>query len=128
MKFQSLILLAIFTSCALNKIGDKTGVEEIQFGSGGGFTGKETTYNFNSNGELFEKDKQIKKIDAKKTLSIFKEAKKLRSYIFNEPENMYAFIVIQSKNSKNRIVWGSGSPKIERNVTELYSHLNSLLK
>lgn len=128
MKIYLLLLLSIFISCSANNAIVKTSIEEIQFGSGGGFTGKEITYTLNSKGKLTEGGKDLKQIDLKKTLLLFKLAKKLKTYSFNEPQNMYSFIVIQSKDNKNRIVWGLGSTKINKDVTDFYTQLISLTK
>jgi hypothetical protein len=128
MKIYLLLLLSIFLSCSANKAIVKTSIEEIQFGSGGGFTGKEIIYTLNSKGKLTEGGKDLKQIDLKKTLLLFKIAKKFKTYSFNEPQNMYSFIVIQSKDNKNRIVWGLGSTKINKDVTDFYNQLISLTK
>ena len=82
MKIYLLFILSIFISCSTNKAVVKTSVEEIRFGSGGGFTGKEITYTLNSNGKLTEGEKDLKQIDSKTTLLLFKEAKKNKIYSF----------------------------------------------
>lgn len=128
MKIYISIIFAIFVSCAINKDAAKTSVEEIKFGSGGGFTGRETTYILSSTGKLSEGEKVLKQIDLKTTKSLFKEAEKMKAYSFNEPQNIYYFIIIQSKDNKNRIVWGSGSKPINKNVSDLYNQLMSLIK
>lgn len=128
MKIYLLLILSIFISCSTNKAVVKTSVEEIKFGSGGGFTGKEITYTLNSNGKLTEGAKDIKQIDSKKTMLLFKEAEKNKTYSFNEPQNMYSFIAFQSKDSTNRIVWGLGSKKINKDITDFYNQLISLTK
>lgn len=128
MKIYLLFILSIFISCSTNKAIIKTNIQEIKFGSGGGFTGKEITYTLNSNGKLTEGGKDLKQIDLKTTLLLFKEAKKNKTYTFSEPQNMYSFIVIQSKDSTNRIVWGVGSKKINKDITDFYNHLISVTK
>jgi len=128
MKIYLLFILSIFISCSTNKAIIKTNIQEIKFGSGGGFTGKEITYTLNSNGKLTEGGKDLKQIDLKTTLLLFKEAKKNKTYTFSEPQNMYSFIVIQSKDSTNRIVWGLGSKKINKDITDFYNHLISVTK
>lgn len=128
MKIYLLFILSIFISCSTHKAIIKTNIQEIKFGSGGGFTGKEITYTLNSNGKLTEGGKDLKQIDLKTTLLLFKEAKKNKTYTFSEPQNMYSFIVIQSKDSINRIVWGLGSKKINKDITDFYNHLISVTK
>ncbi len=108
------------------KIAVKTGVEGISFGNGGGFTGEVRSYTLTADGKLFEKEKELKKIDKKKTLEIFNEAKELKNYDFNEPDNMYSFIEVKTKEKTNRIVWGFGSTKVDTAVIRLNNKITSL--
>ena len=59
---------------------------------------------------------------------IFEKANELKSYQFNQPENMYSFIEIQTKENKQNITWGFGSTKVDNRVTELYNKLINLTK
>lgn len=128
MKIYPLFILITLISCSTGRSIVKTTIEEIHFGSGGGFTGKELTYCLNSAGKLSSGEKNLKQIDLKNTLLLFKEAKRFQKYSFNEPQNTYSFIAIQSNDSMNRIVWGQGSKKIDREITDLYNELMSLTK
>lgn len=110
------------------KIGTKTGIEEIQFGSGGGFTGEIKTYVLTADSKLFEKEMELKKVDSRKTLELFNEAKGLKDYKFNEPDNLYSFIEIRTKEKTNRIVWAFGSTKVDKKVTEFHKELMTLIK
>lgn len=69
-----LFILSIFISCSTNKAVVKTSIEEIRFGSAVG--SKEITYTLNSTGKLTEGEKDLKQIDSKTTLLLFKVAKK----------------------------------------------------
>lgn len=126
MKFLSIFIILILTSCTENKISEKTGVIEIRFGSGGGFTGEIKTYTLTANGKLLKINNKLIKIDLLKTLAIFDEAKEIKDYSFYDPKNIYSFIEIKSKNKTNRIVWAFGSKKIDKRVIELYKKLMSL--
>jgi hypothetical protein len=106
----------------------KTEIQEIQFGNGGGFTGEIITYTLNGNGLLNKADSEIKKLKNKKTFEYFKEAQNLKDYKFNEPENVYSFLEIKTKNKTNRIVWYLGSNNIDNKVIELYNNLLSETK
>lgn len=129
MKIYLLLLCVVLSSCVTSKrIELKTGIEQIHFGSSGGFTGEIKKYTVNSNGKLSEKEKEIKQIDRNKILSIFKKAQTLKKYSFNEPENMSLYIEIQTKDTTNNVVWGIGSTKINNAATELYNQLMSLIK
>lgn len=108
-------------------ISTKTGIEEIQFGSGGGFTGEIKTYTLTSDSKFSEKEKELKKVDSKLTLKLFKEAQELKNYSFNETENMYSFIEIKSKEKTNRIVWAFGSTTVDKKVIEFDKKLKALI-
>ena len=128
MKISLLFVLLTLISCSTGRSIVKTTIEDIRFGSGGGFTGKENTYCLNSVGKLSSEGKILKQIDLKNTLLLFKEAKRFQKYSFNEPQNTYSFIVIQSKDSMNKIVWSQGSKKIDKEITDFYDELISLTK
>lgn len=123
MKIYSVLIFIILSSCATGKIAIKTGIEEIRFGSGGGFTGEVKTYVLTSNNTLLEMEKELKKVDLKKTMELFKEAKGFINYTFNEPENIYSFIEIKTKEKTNIIVWSFGSLKVDKRITELHKKL-----
>jgi hypothetical protein len=126
------ILTCVFlSSCISGKVAVKTGIEEICFGYGGGFTGKSTTYVLSPNGYLSkqgDENKVLKKVDYKTTLEFFTIAQEIQNVLFNEPENAYSFVQIESKNSANRIVWATGSTKGPRRVVLLYDQLISITK
>lgn len=128
MKIYPLFILVTLISCSTGRSIVNTTIEDIHFGSGGGFTGKEHTYCLNSAGKLSFGEKNLKQIDLKKTLLLFKEAKQFQKYSFNEPQNTYSFIVIRSKDSMNRIVWSQGSKKIDTEIADFYNELMSLTK
>lgn len=123
MKKIKLLLLVILSSCITHKTIEKTGIEEISFGSGGGFTGEVKTYKLSSNGKLFEKGVEIKKLESKSTLKFFNQAKQLKDIDYNKPGNMYSFLEIKTKNKTNRIVWSDGSTDIDKRIIELYAEL-----
>ena len=128
MKILAVLFLIILNSCITGNIGVKTGIYEIQFGSGGGFTGEVKTYILTADCKLFEEDKELNKIKSKTTLEIFKEAQAINEHSFNEPGNMYSFIEIKTKDKTNRIVWAFGSTKVDKRVTELHKRLMILYK
>ncbi|MBW6483066.1 MAG: hypothetical protein K0B10_08380 [Vicingaceae bacterium] len=111
-----------------SKIAVKTGIEEISFGKGGGFTGEVKTYKLTADCKLYEKESELKKIEPKKTLELFNQAKEIKDYNFNEPDNMYSFIEIKTKEKTNRLVWAFGSTKVDKKVIELYNELLTTTK
>jgi hypothetical protein len=79
-----------------------TGIEEITFGSGGGFTGVVKTYKLTSCGKLFDDDTELEKVSSKKTFELFTQAKVLKDVDFNRPDNLYRFIEIKTKEKTNK--------------------------
>lgn len=128
MKLYTLIMLFVFNACGTGKMAVKTGIDEIRFGGGGGFTGQIETYTLRADCKLLKKEKELKKIDTKKTLMLFNQASELKEYKFNKPDNMYSFIEIKSKGNINRIVWPYGSTTIDKKVIELYNNLTGTTK
>lgn len=106
----------------------KTEIQEIKFGNGGGFTGEVTTYTLDGNGLLKKSDSEIKNLKNNEVFDYFKEAQKLKDYKYNEPENVYSFLEIKTKDKTNRIVWHLGSNNIYNKVIELYNNLLSETK
>jgi hypothetical protein len=128
MRLLLLLLPLIFYSCAADKLVSQTGIDEISFGGGGGFTGQVSNFKLTSDGELFDKIKKIKEVNSKITLEVFEKAQELKDYSFNSPDNMYSFIEIKSEGKINRIVWSLSSPEIEKKVTDLHKSLMLLIK
>ena len=128
MKLYSILFLLMLNSCMTGKIAVKTGIDEINFGSGGGFTGEVKTYTLTADSKVLELEKELTKINSKETLKIFNEAKEIKDYTFNKPDNMYSFIEIKTKEKTNRIVWSFGSTTVDKKVTELHKRLMNLIK
>ena len=122
MKQYTILLLIILLGCASNK-----NFHQMKFGGGGGFTGEIKTYQLNSDGKVQEmkngKIEDLKKIDKQKTRKLFELANEIKTYQFNEPDNMYSFIEIDTKGASNKIVWGFGSVKVDKRAMELYNEL-----
>lgn len=123
-----LLFIIIFYSCTADKLVSKTGVDEINFGTGGGFTGQVNSFKLNPGGALFDKINRIKKVNSKATLEAFKKAQELKDYSFNSPENVYSFIEIKSKGKINRIVWSLSSSDVDKKVIDLHNSLMLLTK
>lgn len=101
-----------------------TGIEEINFGSGGGFTGIENIYVLDKNGSIKDKDKNVvNELKKKEVLSIFENAKELADSKLNQPENMYSFITIISETDTNRLVWGQETSSVPPKILTLHENL-----
>ena len=121
----------ILNSCTAGKVAIKTGIEEIRFGYGGGFTGKVTTYLLMPDGHLSIEGKErkiLKRIDLKSTLAIFTNEQEVETVSLNEPDNVYSFVEIKTRVKTNHIVWGFGSTQVPDKVVQLYNKLIFLTK
>lgn len=127
MKLYLLFFLPILISCSTSKPIIQTGIKEINFGTGGGFTGEVKTYVLTTESKLLEKGKELKKVKSETTLSLYNKALVVKDYSFNEPDNIYMFIEIKTNEKTNRIVWHVGS-KIDDKIIELYNNLISITK
>jgi hypothetical protein len=130
------ITLALLVSCKSNKdpIKDLSKESFILFGTGGGFTGKVTSY------KLFETG-QIKKqtgintafnshstIDKKTCIQIFNSIEQLdlKSKPINDPGNLYYFIELNEKGEKTRFTWGGINKEPDSVIRAYYNLLHGL--
>ncbi|MBS1557822.1 MAG: hypothetical protein JST69_03765 [Bacteroidetes bacterium] len=125
MKKYSFLIIILVSSCLSGKI-NQTEIEQVKFGSGGGFTGAVKTYTLTADGRLLDESKELKKINLNQTLEYFNKANELRNYTFNHPDNVYSFIEIKTKEKTNRIVWSFGNTQIDTQASALYNTLISI--
>jgi pyruvate/oxaloacetate carboxyltransferase len=128
MRMYFLLLFVIFYACTADKLISQTGIDEINFGGGGGFTGQVNNFKLKSDGDLFDKIKKIKEVSSKTTLEAFEKAQELKDYSFNSSDNVYSFIEIKSKGKINRIVWPLSSSDVDKKVIDLHNSLMLLTK
>lgn len=121
-------ILLIASSCISGKGVTHTGIEEISFGGGGGFTGEIKKYTLTHNGDLINNGENIKNISSRHTLELFTQAVELIDYSYNEPGNMYSFIQIKTNSKTNRIVWKFQAADLDQKVLSLYDSLMSITK
>ena len=109
--------------------------QKLLWGSGGGFTGKETSYVLLKNGQIFKREMagepvELPKTKSKTAAAIFKTAEtldfsKLES---NHPGNIYSFMSWNEGDIVRRIVWGDAAYPANSEVKALFERLNGLLK
>ncbi|KGN78689.1 hypothetical protein HW49_07780 [Porphyromonadaceae bacterium COT-184 OH4590] len=132
MNLKSIIIfltIIISCSCVTGRSFTKSDTEEILFGAGGGFTGSVTTYILKRDGSLYRGNNFLKKISKKEVNNIFSESKSIAEYKYNNPSNMYFFLIIKSKSNKDsKIVWGMENKEVDSKVIFLYEDLKKLLK
>lgn len=107
--------------------------KQIQWGSGGGFVGKESYFILLENGQIFKHEPmmgdsiaEINGVKARAAKTAFKaaDAAGLSTLDFRHPSNTYMFIV----QAGNRVVWGDKSHPVAEPVDKLYRQLNDLIK
>ena len=107
--------------------------ERLQWGTGGGFVGKESFYILLENGQVFQHEgtwgdsiAEIETVKRKMAKSLFTTAEKagLHTLDFNHPANMHSFI---SLSKGKRIVWGDKKFPVAEPVEQLYKDLNKLV-
>ena len=109
--------------------------QQLRWGKGGGFVGKETSYTLLQNGQLFASEmagplNALKQGKAKAAAGLFKAATKLElaKKEFNYPGNTYSFIEIKDGDAIQRITWGDPTYTVDAGVQALFERLNGLIK
>jgi hypothetical protein len=141
MKFILICLTALATTflcLACNRpkyAADKLSVNQIRWGTGGGFVGKESAHILCDNGQLFNRDilgvtAAAGKTKAAKAKALFKtiSALELAKMDMNQPGNTYSFLEYQEGDSVSRVVWGDKNMPVEKSIQALFGELNGLLK
>ena len=132
----SIALLAI--NCKSNKPKYTTETlpeKQIRWGSGGGFTGKVTTFTLLENGQLFEHSSltqttaELPATKAKTAKGMFSAATNLdlANIKIDSPGNMYYFVETKDGEATNRIVWGDDKMPVEQKVKDFYTVLQQLV-
>lgn len=126
MKVLLILLSLILTGCGFGKQLRSSEVQEIKFGTGGGFTAELKAFTLAPDGRLFENDQLKKRIDSSKTTALYNEAIEFLDDSLRESGNMYAFIELRHKNNVNRITWAYGSTKASEKLIEFHKKLMAL--
>jgi hypothetical protein len=126
-KLYYIFIFLILNACvAQSVIPPVAPAEEILFGSGGGFAGQINTYKLTADGKVFFNNDQIQVMDSTPVSSLFEQAQQWLSYHFDQPDNMYNFLEIRTKERSNRIVWGMTSTEIDPQLKAFYEKLNTV--
>jgi len=135
MRTTILIFLSAFLfscSCPNKQQKASSAFIEINFGSGGGFTGLSTNYTLQSSREVFKQSNgelsKINEISKKEAWNISKTLKEIDFYNLKltEKGNMTYFIEVKSEGSVNKVSWTDSSQSPE--IKEFYKTLVSTLK
>lgn len=127
-----LLALLFLNACSCQRAITRTGVDSIKYGTGGGLTGAVVSYSLTSDGRLSKIENNdtvlVGTIAAKEVKALFLQARGLKDYTFNEPDNVYSFVEIRMQGQSRYISWGIGSNKIDSRVVELHGQLMALTK
>ena len=128
----------LFAFCKSNKpkhSADMLPPKQLRWGSGGGFTGKETVNTLLENGQIFQFSSMTNQITelggtkAKTAKGHFAKATTsgLDLLNFNNPGNMYYFIETKDGEATNRVTWGDEKTPLMQEVKDFYTALQQLL-
>lgn len=120
------VLIPLFLSSCATQVAKSNQIEEIRFGSGGGFTGKVTTYTLDRHGRILLEDQVIKKLSRKATRQLFSDASEIDTKQ-QTPSNTYNFIHIRGNNIDHYYVWTIGN-KIDPELQQLYTNLTQSIR
>lgn len=129
------LIPAFWFGCSTQFQPDDTSHEFVAFGTGGGFTGLETTHYLLTTGQLFRQVgtngdlEKLARIKRSTVTQIFDSIDSfgLVSYQFEQPGNAYRFLEIHLGNMRNRIVWAEGDQTVRRECKDLDALLNQLI-
>lgn len=135
--FYTTILLLVLTTavCKHNRYHKESELptKQIQWGTGGGFAGKEAYHILLENGRIFKREQirgdslmEVAGTKRRTAKSLFQAADQagISTLEFNYPSNLYMFIGYSGK----RVVWGDKSHPLPEPVDKLYKQLNDLVK
>jgi len=108
----------------------------IEFGSGGGFTGKVSHYTLMDNGQIFmNADKEgfvdaVTKIDKAEVKQVFDNYDSMNFIALkcNDPGNMYHFITMKHQDLTHKLMWGGNSLEIPKELEVFHAILMKKVK
>ncbi len=133
----TLTVAIVSSSCQTKKyLPSEFSKKQILFGNGGGFTGMETTFILQENGQLFKANldetyDELQVLDKETCKYFFDKLNdcNMGELEFNQPGNLYYFLEEKGKKVNKRLVWGdrsSGQPS--ENVFELHGELIRMVR
>ncbi len=129
--FTLLFLFLFLFACSSTRNGDSPQMRSLQFGSGGGVSGLVSKYRLEENGDLFKTDsmsgeeEKIEHLRKRKVKSLFKACESLAPCEngFEQPENYYYFLKMDTAGDTCGWVWGEQTESGIEDVKELYQQL-----
>ncbi len=135
--FFSVSALCFLSGCKIAKYTvDKLPSHQLIFGSGGGFSGLETTFILLENGQVFRQTgvddvyEELKPIRRKKARDLFSKLSSLQLYKLDieNPGNMYYFLREVTDKLDSKVTWGAGDYLPPQALISLYKELSGLVK
>lgn len=107
---------------------------QLRWGSGGGFTGKETQYTLLDNGQIFVLTPggqwtELNHVKARKAKTLYESAETLglSTLDFKHPGNIYSFIESANGKTSNRVTWGEKNNPVDPKIEDLFKQLSALV-
>lgn len=125
-----------FSACKTEHFAaEKLPARQIRFGTGGGFTGKTSTFVLLENGQIFEQNifgngfLEKPAIKKSKARGFFKTLDGLpaEAAAFDRPANFYYFLENRRDSATVRAVWGDVNFPPPQKVSDLFFALNALV-
>lgn len=137
MKFiPEILLLALFLGCKAPVYTPETTPDlQLLCGTGGGFSGVETTFSLLKNGQVFMKQGvgsswvSVGKLPEPQTRQLFNsyETLALAKLEFNEPGNLYHFVGSNVQGKIHQVTWDPGQwQKAPKGAVDFYKVIGGL--
>jgi hypothetical protein len=131
-----LALFFICFSCSKKYTTNNLPLKSVQFGTGGGFTGKKTNYMLLENGQLFlQKDlegktfEEVGKLKSKEALAFFKQFEQFQAVAINRPGNFNHFVMIKNERGEAQYwQWANDLKTKDSTVNKLFLLHKNLLQ
>jgi hypothetical protein len=129
--FILLLFLSFLFACSSTRNGDSPQPKSLQFGSGGGVSGLVSKYRLEEDGNLYKTDPvsgeeaKVDHLRRRKVRSLFQACESLAPCEngFDEPENYYYFLMMDTAGESCGWVWGEQTENDIEEVKDLYQQL-----
>ncbi len=108
--------------------------QKIQFGSGGGFTGRQTAYLLLPNGQIFlqkdldgKKFEELGKVNKTVAKALYGRCAKFSKVPVNRPADMNNFLTLQNDSLTYRWQWGMNTQSKDSTANALFKLHQDLL-
>lgn len=126
----------LFMQCKVVKYtSDKLPDRQLIIGTGGGFTGIETSYTLLDNGQIFKQVgvegalEELSSIKPKAAKALFEKLKGLQLYKLDieQPGNLYYFLREVNETLDSKVTWGAGDYLPPESLVGFYKEVKALV-